>query len=147
MRFLWILFLAAALQPLALPAAASGADPAAPKQGAATDGNAGLMLVQAVMCESVEHLRPVNAAVTFSVSIGQVYCLSYFRQVAQSSIVYHRWFRRNELSTQSKLKVYPPHWATYSVIQLREEDKGPWHIEITDENGKVFETLRFSITD
>jgi hypothetical protein len=30
---------------------------------------------------------------------------------------------------------------------LRETDKGPWRVEISDQNGRVFSTLRFSITD
>jgi hypothetical protein len=106
-----------------------------------------LALYQAVMCETVQNLKPINEAVTFSVSLGHVYCLSYFKPVLKPSVIFHRWYRRNELSTQIRLKVYPPHWATYSVIQLREEDKGPWHIEVTDQNGKVFDVLRFSITD
>jgi hypothetical protein len=109
--------------------------------------DAELTLAQAAMCESVQNLKPINEALTFSVSLGHVYCLSYFKPVSKPSVIYHRWYRRNELSTQIRLKVYPPHWATYSVIQLREEDKGPWHIEITDQNGKVFDVLRFSITD
>jgi hypothetical protein len=109
--------------------------------------DAELTLAQASMCESVQNLKAINEALTFSVSLGHVYCLSYFKPVLKPSVIFHRWYRRNELSTQVRLKVYPPHWATYSVIQLREEDKGPWHIEITDQNGKVFDVLRFSITD
>jgi hypothetical protein len=109
--------------------------------------DAELSLAHAVMCESVQNLRPINQAVTFSVSGGHVYCLSTFKSVPKPGIIYHRWFRHNELSTQVKLKVYPPYWTTYSLIQLREEDKGPWHVEISTENGKVFEVLRFSITD
>jgi hypothetical protein len=109
--------------------------------------DAELTLAHAVMCESVQNLRPINQAVTFSVSGGHVYCLSTFKSVPKPGVIYHRWFRRNELSTQVKLKVYPPYWTTYSLIQLREEDKGPWHVEISTENGKLFEVLRFSITD
>ena len=104
-------------------------------------------LVDAVMCESVQNLKPVNEALTFSVALGHVYCLSVFRPSSKPTIIYHRWYRRNELSTQVRLKIYPPHWTAYSVIQLRVEDKGPWHIEVADQNGVVFRTLRFSITD
>ncbi len=104
-------------------------------------------LVEAVMCESVQNLRPVNQALTFSVALGHVYCVSVFKPTSKPTIIYHRWYRRNELSTQIRLKIYPPHWTAYSVIQLRVEDKGPWHIEVADQNGMVFDTLRFSITD
>ncbi len=106
-----------------------------------------LTLSQAVMCEKVENLTPSKPAIVFSVSSGQVCCFTSFDPVPQPTMVYHRWYRRDELSTQTRLRVYPPKWATYSVIQLRETDKGPWRVEIVDQNGRVFDTLRFSITD
>jgi hypothetical protein len=106
-----------------------------------------LTLKEAVMAERVENLTPVNPGLVFSVSSGQVCCYTSFDPVPQHTIVYHRWFRRDELSTQTRLRLYPAKWATYSVIQLRETDKGPWRVEIIDQNGRVFDVLRFSITD
>lgn len=104
-------------------------------------------LSQAVMCEKVENLAPVRTSVVFSVSVGQVYCFTSFDPVPQPTVIYHRWYHRDELSTQTRLRLYPPKWATYSVIQLRETDKGPWRVEVSDQNGRVFDVLRFSITD
>jgi hypothetical protein len=106
-----------------------------------------LGLKQAIMCERVENLVPVRSGLAFSVSSGQVCCFTSFDPVSQPTVVYHRWFRRDELSTQTRLRLYPPKWSTYSVIQLRETDKGPWRVEIIDQNGHVFDVLRFSITD
>ena len=106
-----------------------------------------IVLGHAAMCEKVESLAPVRQAVVFSASVGQVYCFTSFDPVSQPTLIYHRWYHRGELSTQTRLRLYPPRWATYSVIQLRETDKGPWRVEISDQNGRVFETLRFSITD
>jgi len=105
------------------------------------------LLNQAIMCDKVENLNPIRQAIVFPVSAGQVYCFTSFDPVVQPAIIYHRWFHHDELSTQTRLRLYPPKWATYSVIQLRETDKGPWRVEISDQNGHVFEVLRFSITD
>jgi hypothetical protein len=104
-------------------------------------------LSNATMCERVDNLAPLRTGIVFSVSNGQVCCFTSFDPVPQPALVYHRWYHRDELSTQTRLRVYPPKWATYSVIQLRETDKGPWRVEITDQNGRVFNVLRFSITD
>ena len=104
-------------------------------------------LSTATMCERVENLAPVRPGIVFSVSNGQVCCFTSFDPVAQPALIYHRWYHRDELSTQTRLRVYPPKWSTYSVIQLRETDKGPWRVEITDQNGRVFNVLRFSISD
>ena len=106
-----------------------------------------LVLKQALMCERVENLKPVGRGVVFSVSSGQVCCYTSFDPVPQHTVIYHRWFRRDELSTQTRLRLYPPKWSTYSVIQLRETDKGPWRVEIIDQNGRVFDVIRFSIAD
>lgn len=106
-----------------------------------------LRLTRAVMGEKVENLLPVRTALAFSVGIGQVYCYTAFDPVPQPTVIYHRWFHREDLSTQTRLRLYPPKWSTYSVIQLRETDKGPWRVEITDHTGRVLDVLRFSITD
>ena len=106
-----------------------------------------LVLKQASMCERVENFNPVRPGLTFSVSTGQVSCYTSFDPVPQPTVIYHRWFRRDELSTQTRLRLYPPKWSTYSVIQLRETDKGPWRVEILDQNGHIFDVIRFSITD
>jgi len=112
-----------------------------------SDAAARARLGHATMCERVENLTPTRAGLVFSVSAGQVCCFTSFDPVPQPSLVYHRWFHRDELSTQTKLRIYPPKWATYSVIQLRETDKGPWRGEVTDQNGRVYSVLRFSIVD
>lgn len=120
-----------------VPSQASPADQASEK----------LKLARNVMCEKVENLTPIRQAVVFPVSIGQVYCYTSFDSVPQPTMIYHRWYHRDELSTQTRLRLYPPKWATYSVVQLRETDKGPWRVEISDQTGHVISVLRFSIGD
>jgi hypothetical protein len=106
-----------------------------------------LTLTQGFMCERVVNNTPINQAAVFSVSTGQVCCFTSFDPVPQPVLIYHRWYHRDELSTQIRLRLYPPLWSTYSQIQLRETDKGPWRVEISDQNDRLFEVIRFSITD
>jgi hypothetical protein len=101
----------------------------------------------AVMCEGVRELAPINRAVVFSMAIGRVSCFSSFDRVPRQTFIYHRWYHQDALSTKKKLFLKPPSWSTYSSIQLREADKGPWRVEITDEKGTLFAILRFSVTD
>lgn len=106
-----------------------------------------LHLARATMCEAVEDLLPVNSAVTFSVSRGQVFCYTLFDTVSAPTQIHHRWYHKDELITQIRLKLHPPRWATYSMIRLRESDKGPWRVEVRDSEGRILKVLRFSITD
>lgn len=138
LAFFWL------VSPMASPAQ-ENAPPTAPSPSDSAEQE--LVLSQASMCEKVENLTPVRSGVVFPVSAGQVFCFTSFNPVPKTTVIYHRWYHKDELSTQTRLRLYPPKWATYSVIQLRETDKGPWRVEVSDQDGRIFEILRFSITD
>jgi hypothetical protein len=104
-------------------------------------------LVKAVMCEAFNGQEAVNPAIVFPITIGKVYCFTYFDPVPEKAVVFHRWYLRDRLNSNIKLRLQPPRWSTYSNIQLRDADKGPWRVEIADENGRILNVLRFSITD
>lgn len=113
----------------------------------AVRGERRLQMDQAVMCEEVQDLAPVNVSVVFSVDIGKVSCFTLFDPVPQKTVVYHTWFHRDEESTRKRLALRPPRWSTVSSIQLRETDKGPWRVVISDDTGHIFGIMRFSVTD
>ncbi|MEJ5301672.1 MAG: DUF2914 domain-containing protein [Thermodesulforhabdaceae bacterium] len=105
------------------------------------------LLKTALVCESVRNGNCERSTVVLSVEKKQVFCYTLFENVYSPRVIYHRWYHRGELTTQIRLKLQPPRWATYSSIQLREADKGPWQVEIVDETGRIYGILRFSITD
>jgi hypothetical protein len=106
-----------------------------------------LALFKAVTCEGIQEFSPLNEAIVFPISIGKVYCFSDFEPVPEKTFIYHYWYFLDKLIARVKLTLKPPRWRTYSTIQLREADKGPWRVEITDSKGQRFKILRFSITD
>jgi len=107
----------------------------------------GLSLGEVVMCEGIKDYAPVNRAVVFSLGIGKIYCFTSFDHVPQETMIYHNWYRNDRLITTKRLSLQPPQWATFSSIQLREADKGPWRLEIKDQAKKVLRIVKFSITD
>ena len=106
-----------------------------------------LTLIQAVVCEEMKDGSPLNQGMVFPVGVGKVVCYTAFDPVPRKTVIYHNWYRKDELNTKIRLVLQPPRWATYSTIQLREIDKGPWRVEITDQEEEVLRILRFSITD
>ena len=106
-----------------------------------------LTLVNAAMCEDIKDYAPHFPAILFSSTIGKVSCFTAFDPVPEKTFIVHRWFHDDKLSSQKKLTLKPPSWSTFSSIQLREADKGPWRVEITGPDGKIFKILRFSILD
>jgi hypothetical protein len=106
-----------------------------------------LTLSKAVMCESIKDYKPVNPAVVFSIELGRVSCFTTFDPVPKQTYIHHKWYRMGSLITDKRLTINPPSWSSFTSVQLRDADKGPWRVEITDENGKIMRILRFSITD
>lgn len=106
-----------------------------------------LELAKASMCERIEDYSPVNLAVVFSVSVGRISCFTSFDPVSKETQIEHRWYYKDTLTTKKKLYLKTPRWSTYSSIQLREVDKGPWRVEIIDSNNRILGVLRFSVTD
>ena len=105
------------------------------------------VLDDAVMCEEIKDFTPKNQGVVFSIKIGKVSCFTSFDPVPEETFIYHKWFHKDKPSTKKRLTLQPPRWATYSSIQLRETDKGPWRVEITDQKESILHTVRFTITD
>ncbi len=106
-----------------------------------------LTLVEAVMCEGLEELAPVNETIIFSAALGSVICFTAFDPVPEKTVVYHNWFKRDQSEKNIKLTLKTPRWSTFSKISVRNMDVGPWRVEIVDDLGKVLQTLRFSVTE
>ena len=137
--------IAAVLIVFLLPAISAG-QPSGSGQLAAPQST-GLVLGESTVCEEVRNGTPEQAAVAFSVDLKRVYCYTDFKKVPEKSFAYHNWYLRDNLKASVKLTVRPPRWSTYSSIQLRDSDKGPWRVEVTDEEGIILKTLRFSVID
>jgi hypothetical protein len=106
-----------------------------------------LTLVQAVTCEEIKEHAPQNQAIVFSITNGKACCFTSFDPVPEKTYIYHNWFYRDKLTARIKLLLQPPRWSTFSRIQLREADRGPWRVEISDQKGTLLRIVRLSITD
>ncbi len=108
---------------------------------------AGIKLVQAVMSEDLQEQTPQNLTTVFSIERRKAICYTSFDPVPEKTDIYHHWFHRDRPSAKIKLTLKPPRWSTYSSIQFRAQDIGPWRVEITDAKVQIFQVLRFSITE
>ena len=106
-----------------------------------------LTLFKAVMCETIQDYAPAHPAVVFSIELGRVSCFTEFDPVPEKTYIHHKWYQNDSLITEKRLTLNPPRWSSFTSVQLRDADKGPWRVEITDEKDNLMRTLRFSITD
>jgi hypothetical protein len=107
----------------------------------------GIKLVRAVMSEDIQEQTPQNVTTVFSIERRKAICYTSFDPVPEKTKIYHYWFHRDRPSAKIMLTLKPPRWSTYSSIQFRAQDIGPWRVEITDSNGQIIYILRFSITE
>ncbi len=117
------------------------------ENASSTEGLGKLTLVQAAICEGIKELSPENEAIVFSIKRGRVYCFTLFDPVPEKAFIYHNWFFRDQPRRRVRLTLQTPRWSTFSRIGFREDDMGPWRVEISDDEGNIFQILRFSITE
>lgn len=110
-------------------------------------GNGAITVELAVICEAIQDLRPAHPAIAFPIKIGKVSCYTEFSNISRETLIFHRWYRRDSLVTEKKLVLKPPQWSTYSSIQLRESDKGPWRVDVVNARDETLKTLRFSVVE
>ena len=105
------------------------------------------VLTEATMCEEIKDGLPLNRAILFSIEKGKVICFSAFEKIPEQTTIFHKWYFRDKLIYRNKLSLNPPRWTTYSSIKLRDTDRGPWRVDIVNQENHVYQTLRFSIAD
>jgi hypothetical protein len=128
------------LFPLIVEAQSSAEDKSKQSDGQIT-------LVVAALCEDIQGNLPINPTTVFSIERRKAFCFTSFDPVPQKTVIYHHWFHRDRPSAKIKLTLKPPRWSSYSSIQLRVDDIGPWRVEIVDFEGQIIHILRFSITE
>lgn len=106
-----------------------------------------MVMVQSVICDAIKNFHPVNPAVVFSISQGEVFCFSNFDPVFEKTYIFHNWYKKDKLIFSMRLTLSPPKWSSFSRIQIRDADKGPWKVEIRDISDTLLQTLRFSMVD
>ena len=106
-----------------------------------------LTLAAAAMCEGIKGNQPLGQSIVFSVDTGRILCFTRFDPVPKDTFVFHDWYFRDTLYFSKRLVLHPPRWSTFSRISIRVNDKGPWRVEILDEEKRHLKTLRFSIVD
>ena len=111
------------------------------------DESTELKLTEAVICEFIKDFSPDNRAVVFPISIKKIYCFTAFENIAENTYIYHKWYHKDRFVSSNRFRIKPPQWSTFSTMQLRVADKGPWRVEITDDADTILETLRFSVSD
>ena len=107
----------------------------------------GFHLKKAVMCERLKGSEPINPTIVFPGSTERAFCFNVFDPVLKATTIYHNWYYKDKIISRFKRSLQPPRWETYSSHKIGSKVKGPWRVEITEDNGNIISVLRFGVSD
>jgi hypothetical protein len=106
---------------------------------------AGLTIEQAVIARQIEQRQPVGEATTFPSDVGRLACYTKVMGAAGETFIEHVWSRGEVEHARVRLEVRSPAWRTWSTKRIKPEWTGEWTVRIEDAEGRVLDTLSFTI--
>lgn len=100
-----------------------------------------------VMTTNVENREPAQTATQFSKDIGRLYCFTEIETDAYPTEVTHIWIYEKNIEAEIKLPVRSPKWRTYSSKAILPQWAGNWKVEVYSENGKLIDSIDFTINE
>jgi hypothetical protein len=108
-------------------------------------GDPGFNIARFMIAGSVEDLEPVGAVTAFSSSTEKVYCFLEARDIAEDTKIFFVWHHEDKNMATVELSLRKgSRWRTYSSKKLAGRT-GNWTVELQDDDGKVVETVAFSV--
>ena len=102
-------------------------------------------VVDAVITTAIEDREPVDSVEVFPIQNGKLYCFSRIIGAEDSTVVYHVWYRDEQLMSRVELPVNSPDWRTWSAKRFLAEWPGQWHVEIQDADGNRLRKVDFQL--
>ena len=104
-----------------------------------------LKVENAVICTGVKDRAPEGAAEKFPAAVGKLYCFTKITGGAEGTLIKHVWFHGEEKVDAMELKVGAASWRTWSAKTIDPKLTGAWKVEVQDAEGKVLQTLNFTV--
>ncbi len=89
---------------------------------------------------------PVEAGISFPVSVGKLFCFTKITGALNPTHVTHVWSFDGTERARVELQVNSPSWRTYSSKIIENQEVGAWRVEVVDSAGNVLQTLNFEVT-
>jgi hypothetical protein len=105
-----------------------------------------LEVAVAAICQDVVDREPVDAGVSFSASVGTLYCFTKITGAQDATKISHVWYFGAEERARVELDVNSDNWRTWSSKIIQEHEIGSWRVDILDAAGTVLKELQFEIT-
>jgi hypothetical protein len=105
-----------------------------------------LELAVAAICQDVVDREPVDAGVSFSASVGTLYCFTKITGAQEPTKISHVWYFGATERARVELDVNSSSWRTWSSKIIQAHEIGSWRVNVLDAAGTVLKELQFEIT-
>ena len=105
-----------------------------------------LEVAVAAICQDVVDREPVDAGVSFSASVGTLYCFTKITGAQDPTMVTHVWYFGATERARVELDIKAASWRTWSSKIIQAHEIGSWRVDVLDEAGTVLKELQFEIT-
>jgi cytoskeletal protein RodZ len=109
-------------------------------------GDLNIKALKATVGSDVKDRMPVGVSNSFAWSTDRVYVWSLIQCKHPPSSIRHIYYFKGEKLSDVHLSVQSSHWRTWSYKSLSDRRYiGPWRVDITSAEGKVFRSLYFEV--
>jgi len=105
-----------------------------------------LTVQNASIATDVVNRVPLETGRQFSSSVGRLYFFTRILGASEDAYVYHLWYFKGKLVKKVEVKVKSPDYRTWSYLNILPQWIGPVRVECVAPNGRVLETIRFTLT-
>ena len=105
-----------------------------------------LEVAVAAISQDVVDREPVDAGVSFSASVGTLYCFTKITGAQDPTMVTHVWYFGATERARVELDIKAASWRTWSSKIIQAHEIGTWRVDVLDEGGTVLKELQFEIT-
>ncbi len=100
----------------------------------------------AAVCRDVIDREPVDAGISFTASVGTLYCFTKIVGAQSHTRITHVWYHGADERARVNLDVNSDSWRTWSSKIIQPHDVGSWRVVVLDSAGTVLKELQFEIT-
>lgn len=104
-----------------------------------------LEVVEVVLTTAIVEREPVDKVEVMPSQVGKLYCFTRITGADEATLVYHLWYRGEELLSRVALPVRSSDWRTWSQKSLQADPPGEWRVEIRDADGKFLQQAVFEL--
>jgi hypothetical protein len=104
-----------------------------------------LSVAESALATGVVDRMPTGQAMTFPANVERVYAWTRIRGAEGQTMIHHVWTHDGVERADLELSIGGSPWRTWSNKAIPPEWAGDWRVEVRDANGRVLETIRFSV--